>query len=731
MANIIRPTQNTGEYRGGGVSLSAAQAPGRSAAALGAEISQVGRESQRSNTLGLAREVLNTRGPTTNILSMSQQLSSLVDAEGRRIFDESKRAHQSAVLLNKTTEATEAFIQASQNRYSRQTDENGNPTFMTLHKDIESIGKEIGDKIGGSIIDPEVAQAFKERFGSYVANQKLSALKKARSQQISFGRSSLDKGLGKLIHQASRDNFDQLASYEQQGLDSLKNALQGGLISHEEYDEKVQDFSNIIRFKTLQNTVKTDRVRATEVLTNESGASLGVSEEQKTQLDTMLGAGLASDLNYSIKAKEQEQIDNVTAETKIVAGIFDKIKADILREDELLEQQGVISPKSFKQLKREFVSHQKKMQKERDELFRMANKAANGGFLGEEKPSDINKLFDYMVKQQSDAIQAPVSLSEQAIIASALQVPVGDYTKRLHFAAKYADTNQAADVLGAYTYLRDKESPVLDGTGFTNEDAAILDLAETYFEKAGLQPNIALEKAREAITETTDDMRKARNTAFNKIKPFQHKNFVETAATDLDAESFFGRNLITEDAANTYRELTRQAYLQHGDIEAAKKTATHQMQRTHGPTRVGTETKYMFAPPEKVFPTVSVDTLNEILLDDVQPLLPEGYETQDITLVSDESTFTVTGQPSWLVTIPSTIAGIHVPLEDPATGQPLRWSPLGHPLLVSEEEVSPFEEARAERNRQIERGVLQTGQDFINNFSPEELEMFRAGVSRR
>jgi len=692
MARIARAQTNIGESRVG-ISLGAAAAAGRGASEIGSTISSVGRASQQSNQLGLARQVATTPGPKSNQLGMGRQISALVDAEGKRIFNESKRAHQSATLLNKTTAATEQFIGAQQQRYSQVTDENGNPTFETLHKDVEQIGNDIIEKTASTIIDPEVAQAFRGKFGNYIANQKVSALKKARNQQVQFAKSSLDNGLAKLVNQATKDEFAQIGGYEQQGLESLRSALKGGVISKEQFDENSKAFSLMVRKGALQNLVKTDRIGATQVLTSSTPEQLGIPAEEKAVLDVTLAAGLASDVQQSVKANEVATMDNLAEESNLISTVEDRIESDAIREDELLELQGSIDDKSFSSLKKKFIKQTKKESDKRERIGQTLDKVSRGEFIGDMTKGQIDETYDFMIKQVSDKIQGPLPLHQEARVAATLNTPVADFGKKVSHMTKYGDVSNAEEVIGSYTYIRDKESPALD-SGFNNKDRAILEYAEMLYEKGGLQPGAALTRARESVLESDEPVRTMRQSEFKADSDFKGKNIVETAASDLEgAESTFGFNRITQDSANTYKQLAREYYIETGDMSAAKKTAQAHMNRTHGVTSVGASDKYMFAPPERVFPKVDSQVINTILIDEVSRLYNTQYTQDDLTLTSDKDTFNITGQPTWLVAVETD--GITVPLEDSRTGQPLRWSPAGDPRFSAETNKDPFAEAKA------------------------------------
>lgn len=717
MAKITRPGDEQSLSRAG-VSTGTAGQAGAGLVGIGQTLTSVGRESQNSNELRLAKQV-----------------SSMVDREGARIFEESKSAHQSSVLLNKTTEASEAFIKAQQQRYSSAVDKHGNPTFQTLHRDIGTIGKDILDRTAANIIDPEIAGKFKARFGNYIANQKISALKKARGQQVSFGRSSLDKGLGGLVTQASRDDIEQLGTYEAQGLESLQEALTGGIISHDEFEKRSREFSTVIRGTSIRGAISSNRPRAKEML-NLSSEELGIPQEEKEQLASTLDAAEKSDAVQVAKAKERQEIDNLTEETSIINDLQSRIEADVLREDELLNLEGQISPRKFSEIKGEFIRAAKARAKERKQLHGLATKISEGDDISAEKPSSINKLFDYMVNQRADGTGKDVSLADQALLATSIPTAVPSYAKKLENSVKYSPGENAEDVLSAYTYIKDRSKPTLD-SGFDRDSTLIMEHTSLLVERGGVSPAEALQQSRDMVL-TDDPARKFRSSEFKSIKDYKPASLEETVATELDAESFFfGDNLITSDVATTFKSFAQEGYIKTGSQDSANAYAKAMMDKTHGFSEVTTDKVYMFSPPEKAFKDVfTSEQLRTILVTENTPLIPSGVDASTISLESDDIT---SGQvqvigtnaqgeketrnvPSWLVTYEKEIDGesIRLPLLDSKTGQPKRWTPLGTTVLddqARELEAKELEEGKAKREKRLNGGLSSDQEDAIMNLN--------------
>jgi hypothetical protein len=691
------------------IGLSTAAQAGAGAAAIGSTLTSVGKQSQQSNQLNLSR-----------------QLANMVDVEATRLFEESKQAHQSATLLNKTTDATEAFIKAATKRYSTTVDEKGNPTFDRLHTDIEEEGRSIMEQTAKTIADPQVAEMFRQRFSGYVANQKISALKHGLKQQVQFGRDSLDSGLGKLVQQASTDTIEQVASYEQEGISSLNQALAGGIISEEEHAGRTQEFSSVVRQASIQSTIDKDRTQAAEYLSL-SAEELGIDEESKGKLDSNLKMAIASDLSEAEKAAEIQEIDDAAEEAALVGSIESRIEAGALREDELVKLEGHVSDKKYKDLKKQYIRVAEKQGKERQELRDLGVRVASGDDISDVKPAAINKYYDHAIKLASDKLGRPLNLEEEARLATSIPSPVSDYAAKLETNVKTGSLDKAEEIIGAYSYINDLNKPTLDSK-FDSEAATIVDHAQQLVERGGLDPKEALSSARELVFNSDERTRQIRIKTFKDEKAFKSNNIQETAASDLDAETFLGTNLISREDSETYKELVSFSYQKHGDLESARNFAKNQMKKTHGYTSINGSEQFMFEPPEKHFPDLTSGQIRTIMEKEAQPLLPEGVDASSIVLISDQDTpgrVQVTGTkegkpvkrqiPTWTMnyTLETEEGPIIVPLTDPKTLQPMRWTPAGTDVLSEqiaadqEETAQGVSEAKAKREARIaEEGKL-------------------------
>ena len=702
MATLYRPRQTTQALSRANISEGVAASSAQGLAQMGAQMISAGRRFQQSNALTMARQV-----------------SRMVDAQGEALFRESARAHQSALLMNKSAEAQESFVQRATERYRHTTDSEGNPTFQNLHSDIGNIGDEVMNDVSSTIIDPAVQRSFKQRFGNYVANQKVSALKRGMQQQVEYGISALDTGLGKLIKSSSADDIDQMGGYEQQGLESLKDAFEGGLISYEDFQRQSQEFSTTLRESTIQNNINSNRQRVREMLDLTSD-ELGLPEEKKQQLLDTLEAAERTDAAEIARAKERQEVDAVTEETAIVENLETRLEAGALREDELLSMKGKISAPKFSALKAQYTKEAKARQKDLAENRDIAVRIAEGQDISDVTPSKISKLHAYMTEQLADRTGQPVTLQQEAQLAAGIPAPVKGYATKLEQAVKFGDIKNAEDTLAAYTYIKDRKKPTLESS-FDNEATAIMEHAELLVERAGIAPKEALAEARNVVTGVDDNQRSIREKLFAKEKAFKVDQIEETAASSLEgAESFFGTNRISADAVSTFRDFVKEGYTRSGNKDTAVAFASEMMNRTHGVSEVSGSQEYMFQPPEKVFPNYTSEQLRDVLVTEATPILPEGVSPDSIGLVADDLTAgQVQGNrqaTTWVVTYEKTFedgSTMEMPLINKETGQPIRWSPAGTKVFDDRREQQ-FQEAKTLREQNM------TGLSNITNKPNEQ-----------
>lgn len=629
------------------------------------------------------------------------QFGAAVEAEGAKLFAESKRAHQSALLLDKTSKATEAFMSARVARSQRTVDENGNPTFESLVRDVGAIGDKLIEDTVKTITDPEVAQQFRLQFGNFVANQKVGALKEAAAQQVDFARANLNKGLHSLTNQAMTDTFDQVGTYESMGKSALDDALAAGAISAVEHEKMSRGFSTQIRVESIKTTIGKDRNAAAKIL-GATSEQLGLDPDQHARLLKQLNAAIRSDHIAARKAKEVLSLDEQIAQGQILEQLAVRIESGALREDELLGFEDKLSPKRFAALKKLYVRETVQQASERAGFKALAEKISNGEDVTDVKPTQMSKFYNYMLGQQSDVSGKKPTLADEASLAASIPAPVKPFTEKLEYAALHAEPGRAAEALEAYTYIKDRKAAALD-SGFDRKATATLEHAQLLVEKGGMDPAAALTRAREKVMSAKDEDIKARKSEFRKIKSFDDKHIEETAASALEAEDWFGRNKISDDAVRTFKRFAQEGYEITGDKESAIAFAKENLSRTYGISDVTGKGKMVYMPPEKVYPNTSPDLMRKILVDEVKQGIDPNIADEDISIESDPLTFR-RDNPSWIVTHKKDVGGVKVemPLVNPKTGELVRWSPKGSqiPQQMLQQEVN---KAKADRQAFVEK----------------------------
>lgn len=671
MAKITRP----GEFGSLGRSqIGSASTAGRGLISAGQAVTQTGREVQQNDQLRL-----------------SQDLAALVDQEGTRLFEESKRSHQSATLLNKSTAATEEFLKVQQERYKRQVDDEGNPTFTTLHSDIESIGKEILNRTADTIIDPEVAQAFKVNFGDYIANQKISALQEGARQQFDYSSASLSKGLGSLINQASRDDISQLGNYESQGIEALQEALAGGLIGHQDFQNQSAAFRETVRVGAYQNLIHKNRNKAKELFSQDADA-LGISGKARGKLIDILEDVEKEEAKQIAEAREQQGIDDAAEEAAIISDAKSKIQAGSLKGSELKSLKDLIAPSKYEELAKDYLKVTQELADERQDMTRIGHRILNGETLIAEDSKTVDKVFENAVNLKSDTTGQPVSLEEQAELATAFKGPVNIFAEKLQYSAKFGEVSSAEDILGAYTYVKELGLPTLD-TSFDKQSVAIMEYTEFLTERGGIPASQALRQARERVLEVDDPVHKAREAEFKQIDAFKPINIEETAAETLGLETFFINHSVDPDIRATFKELAREGFRLLGDEKSAKNYAKQRMSKNYGHSTISGSKEYVYGPVEKLLEGVfTVDEVRDILKEEVKDLIPEGVDLNSVSLEATDLTINriqVVGKdkqgkdiklpvPSWSVTYEQD--GERIPLRN-ETGDVRPWTPLGTDVM--------------------------------------------------
>ena len=682
MVNIVRPEGGIQSLGNANISGNTAAEAGRGTIAAGQQLQQVANINEKAGQ---------------EQFQASQRLSAIVDQQGQELFEKSKKASQAATMLNKMTQATEQFLVGQKERYSQSVDKDGNPTYQNLHSDIGNMGEDILKSVKDSIIDPEVQQMFSLQFGEYVANQKISALKKGLNQQVKVGKVSLKKGLDTLVEQAAADTADQMGTYESTGLGAIQNALAGGIITKPEFDAKSHEFSQSVRVNSIESLIRDDAQGAAAML-SKPATELGINEDVRGELASKLASKVTSDDYEMSKAKEIAKIDSFAEEASVVHQLEAKIDAGSLRPDELLSFRGKLRPNRMKALTKRFVKVSESQEKERAVFNEIGNRIVEGASVDDISTSNLNKFYDYAVKLRSDITGKPVGLSEQAQIATMIPAPNTKFANKLEAVARGGDVNQASEMLSAYTYIKDKGAKTLDKS-FNEEATLIMEHTQLLVEKAGLPAPEALLQSRELILKSNKEARTENLKAFNSETSFKSANLEQTAAENLPgAETWYYKNQIDEDAVNNFKSFVKDGYMKTGDKDTSIAYAKELMSKKYGVSKISGSDEYMFNPPEKQFSNVSPEDLRSILIHDVTPSLPVGVKPESIGLKANKF------GDGWIPTYKQSIGGkeMEVPLISTKTGKPIKWTPKGTDFFQKRDEQKAVEIQKSVEAAKIE-----------------------------
>ncbi|MBF0246813.1 MAG: hypothetical protein HQL36_01875 [Alphaproteobacteria bacterium] len=245
------------------------------------------------------------------------------------------------------------------------------------------------------------------------------------------------------------------------------------------------------------------------------------------------------------------------------------------------------------------------------------------------------------------------------------------------------DVARAADMLAR---LQDSSPEVLGD--MDRKDIALgLEVADLM--RAGVAPDQAVERAREAIDPANQAMREARKEGLkglrSKYETWVKDHFDPTGLLDFLPFGPSNDTALSPDGGmkdqvlSDFDNLFEDWYLRTGNEETARKQAFQELRRVWGPSSVDGGQHAMRYPPEAFYglgdPEADGEWMRDQLLGDLrQAGLPKDTGTDDLLLVPDARTAreSATGKPTWLVM--SRKDGAFIPFAD-KDGKPLRWRP--------------------------------------------------------
>ncbi len=696
MPQITRPNGTGNEIQSGAnISIGAAASSGEGLGAIGNAAVQFASEYESVSRQQLQATFQQADAIQAQGVEVSRQEQLALQAKA--LYDKGKQAENDALVQNRLSEAYTAFLGHKAVRETQVIDKDGNPTSSSLVSDLNTIGNTLKESIGRTIKDPVAAAQFRTQFDDYLLKQSISAYSKANEQQTAFAEKSLNLSLNSLLKQAGQDDLSQVKTYENQAISYLNNAVNSGLITAQQRDAQVADFTTSLREASIEHAVRTDRTQGAAIA-DTSAEKLGISKEKKEQFDNIYEAALKEDERRANQAFEMQSIDQKVEVANLYEDALVKIKSGVFREDDLVAAKDKVSPEMYKDLEANFLTANGQREAEMTVMSEIADKVTTGQSLNNYTDKELDKFYEYTVKKYEDQKGEPATLAEKARLANSLPEHIKDFEKELKATTLAGDPAKAKDIMEAYTYLKDTKSKTLNEVG--NQSTHVLEHAAVLMKNGGLSAESAYKQAIEVYKNTDTVVRNANVKAFQDEDAFTVDNISETTSDTLEgAEGTFGKNYVDEDTVRAFRQLAASNYAIYGDKETALQYAKANLEKTHGVSTVNGDSQYMFAPPEMFYgKQFTSEKLRSQLLTDVEGSVPKGTVLKSIKVVATPETITSArdpntnepvNAPTWMIQYEDENGEDQV-LIDHKTMQPVLWSPveLKNPVNTTSQAIS-------------------------------------------
>lgn len=238
-------------------------------------------------------------------------------------LQQSKTSLDSSMYASKMSEATVALNQAFLDRSSKTFDEQGNPTFTKLPEDIGAIGRQLADKVAGTISDPGVRQKFLDSFNSSIADAQIRSLSVAKNQQKDYNLASYNQFKDITNNQANVDDISMLPQHTANLTEVLMGQVAGGQISIQEAQKEIKDFETQVRINHVVQDINNDPTGTYNKL-KQDPTSFGLDTEVVDTLTHKANAAVATQ-----KAQEQATKNSIIEQY-----------GDLFRQASNLQMQG-------------------------------------------------------------------------------------------------------------------------------------------------------------------------------------------------------------------------------------------------------------------------------------------------------------------------------------------------------------------------------------------------------
>ena len=660
------------------------------------------------------------------------QLGQAISSVSDKYLQDSIKSLQDSQYNTAITQAQLEFNRASTQRMQQQVDENGNPTFTTMVDDVAAIGEEVKNAAAANITDPEVLARFNKDFSGVVANRQLKAFDASRQQHVQFTRASISDTIQATTEIALEDDPAVTEQYVTQVEDVIAEGLRSGALSPEEAQRLRSSTVENIRGGVLSNQINQDARGMLEVLQQDPSA-LGITDKTRDALVRQAEAGVRDEEKRAKaeadaaqkKLTETQNLNKGELELALIKGTAGE--ADI---EKAFASQAIDAEQRLTLLKQQARIEQKEGKKRRDQQ-KIEDSIKNGSALFGMTAGQIND--HYVNKVDSLSAEGPISLQEKAKLVKDYTVPVNAFAKEFGFGVTQGSLEEASALISSFDFLTAHRSLTL--SKLSSDEMAVISRASEISLNTTVGDREALRLARDEVLNRTPEQKEELNRQFNAIEEFQPTRIQDTIKNmfDIDAFTFivdipFTEEELGRDVVPALTALYRNAYSQTGSVDAAINMVRANTAGLFGTSDMGAEEIFMLLPPEQVYKGVPRETLKEDLINSLETVtFPEGVPVdkkgfnallpdfltddefvspEDVMLESDTITRDNVQNPSWGLYF-FREDGSKVYLQDPATGEPIRWSfdlgtfqqkqELERAFAAEEAET----EARAERERKV------------------------------
>lgn len=592
------------------------------------------------------------------------------------IYDSQVKGIQKLSSVNELMTQSRGALVQSVNQSVAQSAGN----FDVVQKQSDEALQSIIDSASANIEDPEVQREYETQMKSLYQEEMLKAKGLVRSQQLERMKASFIGEHQSLLQQVQSDPFSPIEHYTQEYGGKIAAAKAHGLFTEQEAFELYKAFRSDAGRAKAQAMIGFDPVATRELL--EASPEQFALEGQELQDMKELADKTIHDNEVKARAEERQRQANDEVQRQLLkADISEKIADGRGGAAEIEASKNILDPNTVKSLKRDLTEKREEKRKADITYNKIMDRVRNEGDLSEFSSADRNAAFNATVDKMRVVAGIPegqpTPLSLKASLARLFKGNVPSLQKDMEYGIESADENVAIEAMNAYKVLQADNPEAI--SGMSSKSHAIASYALELIDKTGAPDTQAIARAR-AMVNVDDSIRKERASAFGRLSSFKASNVGETAREALGGDPWFGFNRdLAPGVSEAFRDLAREAYTLTGDEDAAVSSATQQMKRFYGETSFNGGRHIMFAPPEKMFPSVKPEIIHKQFNADLRQVFP-NIDVEKLQIVGDDLTRSSRGKVSWAV-IAVDDFGMPFQLQDPKTGAMLRWEVSNVDLL--------------------------------------------------